>query len=99
MPIFVGVKRQRGHGLGRMLSSLLKNVPVPFLKRNVCTLAGNVLKTGLQVADDVANGQSLKETMKKHIPKAIERTAREIDWQTGSGKPKRKRRYKDIFGD
>jgi len=66
----------------------------------VGTLAENVLKTGLQVADDVAHGQSLKEmTTKKRIPEAIKRTAREIDWQTGSGKPKRERRYKDIFGD
>jgi len=39
MPVFVGVKRQRGHGLGSMLNSLLKNVLVPFLKRNVGMLA------------------------------------------------------------
>ena len=100
MPAFVGVKRQRGHGLGSMLSSLFRNVLVPFLKRHVGTLAGNVLKTGLRVADDVAHGQSLKETTKKRIFEAIKRTAREIDWQTGSGKPKRKRRRHrrhDIF--
>ena len=33
MPVFVGVKRQRGHGLGSMLSSLFRNVLVPFLKK------------------------------------------------------------------
>jgi len=99
MAVFVGVKRRRGCGLGSMLNSLFRNVLVPFLKRNVGTLAGNLLKTGLQVAHDVAHGQSLKETTKKRIEDAIKRTARKINWQTGSGKPKRKRRYKDIFGD
>jgi len=35
MPVFVGTKRQRGHGIGSMLSGLFRNVVLPFLKGNV----------------------------------------------------------------
>jgi len=48
MPVFVGTKRQRGHGIGSILSGLFRNVVLPFLKGNVGSLAGNVLKTGAQ---------------------------------------------------
>jgi len=55
-----------------------------YYTTDVGTLAENVLKTGLWVADDVAHGKSSKETTKKRIFEAIERTVREVDWQTGS---------------
>jgi len=101
MPVFVKTKHQRGHGLGSMLSGLFRNVVLPFLKRNVGSLAGNVLKTGARVLDDVVRGKSLKDTVRKRIPEAIKAAARDIDWQTGSGKPgrKRRRRHKDIFSN
>jgi len=102
MPVFVGTKRQRGHGIGSMLSGLFRNVLLPFLKGNVGSLAGNVLNTGVQVLDDVLQGKLVKDTVKKRIPAAIKAAARDIDWQTGSGQPERKRhrrrrRHKDIF--
>ena len=102
MPVFVGTKRQRGHGIGSMLSGLFRNVVLPFLKGNVGSLAGNVLKTGAQVLDDVVQGKSLKDTVKRRIPEGIKAAARDIDWQTGSGQPERKRRrrrHKDIFSN
>jgi len=37
---------------------------VPFLKRNSGALAGNMLKTGVQVVDNLMHGKSLKETVK-----------------------------------
>jgi len=100
MPVFVGARYQRGHGLGSMLSGLIRHVVVPFLKRNSGALAGNVLKTGVQVVDDLVRGKTFKETVKKRMPEAIKTTAQDINWQTGSGKPKRKRRrhrHRDIF--
>jgi len=98
MPVFVGTKRQHGHGIGSMLSGLFRNVVLPFLKGNVGSLAGNVLGTGAQVLDDVVQGKSLKDTAKKRIPEAIKAASRDIDWQTGSGQPER-RRHKDIFSN
>ena len=69
MPVFVGTKRQRGHGIGSMLSGLFRNVVLPFLKGNVGSLAGNVLETGAQVLDDVVQGKPLKDTVKSEYPK------------------------------
>ena len=85
MPVFVGTNRQRGHGIGSMLSGLFRNVVLPFLKGNVGSLAGNVLNTGVQVLDDVVPGKLVKDTVKKRIPANIKAAARDIDWQTGSG--------------
>jgi len=69
MPVFVGSKHQRGHGIGSMPSGLFRNVVLPFLKGNVGSLAGSVLKTGAQVLDDVVQGKSLNDTVKSEYPK------------------------------
>ena len=47
----------------------------------------------------MVRGKTFKETAKKRMPEAIKTTVRDVDWQTGSGKSKRKRRrlHKDIF--
>jgi len=67
-------------------------------------MATKAIKTGLRVADDVAQGESFKESAKRRIPEGIKATARKIKWQTGSGTSKSKRRrrifiprYNDIF--
>jgi len=60
MPVFVGARYQRGHGLGSISSGLIRHVVVPFQKRNSGALAGNVLKTGVQVVDDLVRGKTFK---------------------------------------
>jgi len=64
MPVFAGTKRHRGHGICSMLIGLFRNVVLPFLKANLSSLDGNVLKTGVQALDDVVWGNSLKDTVK-----------------------------------
>jgi len=105
MPVFMGARYQRGHGLGSMLSGLFRRVIFPFIKNNARTVASHALKTGLKVADDVVEGKSLKESVKQHLPEGIKETAKSINWQTGSGQRKRKlhrhkrvKRVRDIFG-
>jgi len=62
----------------------------------------------LEVADDVAQGKSFKESAKRRITKGMKEAAENINWQTGSGASKSKhrgrglprtpyRRYNDIF--
>jgi len=103
MPVFRGARYQRGHGLGNVIGGLFRRVVlpflrtstkglVPFLKKNKKTFIRNALRTGMEVADDVLEGESLKSSMKKRIPKGIKRTADDVDWQTGSGFRKRRRR-------
>ena len=56
MPVFRGMRHQRGHGLGNVIIR-------------------NVMKTGMEVADDVLEGQSLKSSVKKRLPQGIKRAA------------------------
>ena len=97
MPVFVGTRRQRGHGLGSMLSGLFRTVVMPFLNRNSGALVGNVLKTGAEMVGDLVRGKTFKQSLEKRMPKAIKTTAGDIYWQSGFGKRKRKRRRDDIF--
>jgi len=62
MPVFRGVRYQRGHGLGNVIS-LFRRVVLPFLK-NKKTFIRNALRTGKEVADD---GESLKTFVKKRL--------------------------------
>jgi len=91
MPVFAGARRQRGHRLGSVFGGLLRNVLVP--------IATSAIKSGIDVAGDMVRGKTFGESARKHIPKGIKGAAESIDWQTGSGKPTRKRRrpYNDIF--
>jgi len=77
-----------------------------FFRANGRTVASKAIKTGLEVADDVAQGNLLKESTIRRIPKGIKEAAEKINWQTGSGTSKSKRRglprnrrrhYNDIF--
>ena len=58
---------------------------VPILKTNKKTLIRNALRTGMEVADDVLDGESLKSSVKKRLPRCIKRIAGDVNWQTGSG--------------
>jgi len=102
IPVFRGARYQRGHGLGNVIGGLFRRVVLPFLqrstkdvlpflKKNKKTLIRNVLKTGMEVADYVLEGKSLKSSVKKRIPQGIKRSAGDVDWQTGSGIRKRRK--------
>ena len=105
IPVFRGTKYQRGHGLGSIIGGLFRRVVLPFLKgsgqflkANKNIILGNALGTGMEVADDVLEGKSLKESAKKRIVSGIKRTADSVNWQTGSGRRRsRKRRRRDIL--
>jgi len=107
MPVFVGARYQRGHGLGSILSGLVRRIILPFFRANGRTIASKAIKTGVQVANDVAQGKSFKESAKRRIPAGIKEAVEKIDSQTGSGTSKSKRRlrasrrkrprYNDIF--
>ena len=58
---------------------------LPFFKNNGKQMLTNAVKTGLEVADDVLEGQSLKASAKKHVPAGIKRTVQNLNWQSGSG--------------
>ena len=109
LPVFQGSRGQRGHGLGSMLSGLFRSA-MPMLKRGLANFGKHALKTGLEIANDVADGSSLKDSAKARILPGIKRFAEGgiFSSQSGSGKrrrltrkrvgkPKRRSVKKDIF--
>jgi len=91
MPVFVGARFQKGHGLGSILSGLFRRV-LPFLKANSRNFAHNLIDTGLNVAQDVFdNGKKLADSLKERVPEGIKRTVQDLKFQSGSGLMKRRR--------
>ena len=75
---------------------------LPFFKTYGKSMLSGALKTGMEVADDVLEGQPLKESAKKRVPAGIKRTVQSMSRQSGSGFKKkrivkRRRRHRDIF--
>jgi len=99
-PVFRGARYQRGHGLRNVIGGLFRGVVLLFLlTKNKKTLIRNALRTGMEVADGVLEGESLKSSVKKRVPQGIKRTAGDVDWQTGSSFRKRQktRRKRDAL--
>jgi len=78
MPVFIGSRHQRRHGLGSVLRGLFRRFVIPFFRDHGKTLASNSLKTGVDVAEDVLDGRSLKESAKKRLPEGIKRKAQSL---------------------
>lgn len=93
VPVFVGSRGQRGHGLGSLLSSLFRSA-FPMIKRGLATFGKHALKTGLEIANDVVEGGSLKESAKRRVPEGIKRFAKPENFinQSGAGGGRSKKR-------
>lgn len=101
VPVFQGARGQRGHGLGSILSGLFRSA-VPILKKGLSFFGKQALRTGAQIANDVADGRSFKDSAKKRVGDTINQYVPGFIPQSGSGKRRRriKRRKlgkKDIF--
>ena len=99
LPVFHGSRGQRGHGLGSMLSGLFRTA-VPMLKRGLATFGKHALKTGLEIAGDVVEGKSFKDSARDRIVPTIipgiKRFAEEEIFSNQSGSGKRRRRGKKL---
>ena len=114
LPVFVGGRSYRGHGLGSLLAGIGRAV-VPLLKRGGKALLKEGARTGLQIVSDVASGQQVGSSLKRRSaevgkrllhnavnPKRIKTTRKSGRKQMGGGQRKRKKPTKhsasDIFG-
>lgn len=107
MPVFQGARTQRGHGLGSILSGFFRSA-WPLIQTGAKAFGKQVLRTGLQIANDVADGRKFKESSLRRIPEGIKAFASSNNFnpQSGSGRKRRKKtteketkRVKhDIFG-
>jgi len=92
LPYYQGSAGQRGHGLGSMLSGLFRSV-MPMIKRGLSFFGRQALKTGLEVANDVAEGQSWRDSASRRVPEGINQFVSSAGFtnQSGSGVRGRKR--------
>ena len=78
MPVFVGSRQQRGHGLGSVLGGIFRRFLIPFFKTRGKALATDALRTGVNVPEDVLGGRTLKESVKRRVPEGIKRSAQSL---------------------
>ena len=97
MPFFAGSPGQRGHGLGSMLSGFFRSA-FPMIKRVLKSFGKHALKSGLEVANDVVEGNSFTDSLKQRVPEGIKRFATSENFidQSGSGRRRTKRRRKTL---
>ena len=89
LPVFYGARTQRGHGLGSVLEGLFRR-ELSFLKSEAESLS----KQALNVATDMIDGKSFKESTKDRLKEGIKTFAsqREAIQQSGCGVRRKRRR-------
>ena len=93
LPIFVGGRHKKGHGLGSFFSGLGRMV-LPWLKTGGKALLREGVTSGLQVAQDALGGVNIRDSMRDRAKEASQRLlAGAVDHvtQSGSGIRRRKR--------
>ena len=88
MPVFMGGRQQRGHGIGNFFARV-KRFAIPLLKRGAQFLLPRLFKTGTEIMSDVSQGQKVKDAFKSRVPGAIKDAASDFFRQSGSGLRKR----------
>jgi hypothetical protein len=78
-----------------MLSGFFRSA-FPMIKRGLASFGKHALKTGLEIANDVADGNSFKESAKSRVLPGIKRFAASDIFSSQSGSGKRRRRSKRL---
>ena len=104
--VFRGTRMQKGHGLGGLFRGLFKSAmpllksgmkaAAPMLKRGAKTLGKQVLDSGMNLAGDLLDGESIKSSARKRVLEAKNQLKRKaLQTMIYSGPPgKRTRRRK-----
>ena len=103
MSYFSGASHQRGHGLGGLFGKLFRtavpifrNTVMPVLKKAGKEVAKEALTTGVGVATDLLDGESLSSSVQQRLPTAANRMARkgarELQIMLDGGVPKKRRK-------
>jgi hypothetical protein len=70
IPVFTGYRGQRGHGIGNFLSGVFRSA-VPMIKKGLGAFGKQALRTGLEIANDVVDGHSLKDSATERAKQGI----------------------------
>ena len=84
LPVFVGSRHAKGHGIGNVLSGLVR-LAVPMLKRTGKAVMKEGLRTGLDVLHDVVGGENIKSSVQRRArqtgSRLVKRAANNIGQQ------------------
>ena len=113
MNVYAGAPRQRGYGLGSILSHGL-SMATPLLKQGAKHLGKSLLNTGLNVATNVLSGKNIKsavantlketganllsDTVSYLAPKPPKKAVKRKKSASSRRSTKRSRSTQDIFG-
>ena len=81
MPVFVGAKYQRGHGLDNILGGLFRSIILPFIERNAPMMADKAIKTGINLANDASWAVPFKQSVKRRLSKTLKEAVEEVKFQ------------------
>ena len=84
VPVFVGYRGQRGHGLGSILSGFFRSA-LPIIRRGLGIFGREALSTGSKIANDVADGKNILESAKHRVTERINDFVPGLFSQSGSG--------------
>ena len=59
LPVFVGARMQRGHGIGSVIGGLLRGA-IPLIKKGASAIGKQALRSGVEFAGDLLQGKSAK---------------------------------------
>ena len=95
MPVFIGSRDQRGHGIGSVLSGLFRSA-VPMLKRGLAAFGKQALRSGAQIVSDVVDGEDFGTAFKKRAREGIKEFVSPYTGseQTGTGRKRSHRKIK-----
>ena len=74
-PIYSGPLYQTGHGIGSLLAKIFRTVS-PYIKTGAKKFGKELLKSGLDVANDLDNHISLKEALRNRTKEALQRATK-----------------------
>ena len=90
---YAGVKRQQGYGLGGLLAKLGRFV-LPILKPVAKSIRKQAIRSGVQMAGDILDGQNPKQAFKQNLKQGTKKLFQKVVKK----KPvKRKRKAKRVI--
>ena len=66
VPVYIGSKYQKGHGLGSVFSGMLKSA-LPMIKKGAIGLAKTAAEAGLNIAKDGIEGKNIKNSLANNL--------------------------------
>ena len=91
LPAFRGSRFQQGYGLGSIFKGLFRWA-MPHLQQGAKVLGTKALQTGVQVAQDVLDGDDVKTAVSKRAKQALGDMTSQNSSQSGSGRKGTKRK-------